>query len=220
MADKAQGGFQLGQAGQPVTPSPVPAAEPAQVNQVEGSTENQPQFVTREEALQLAQQAAAEVLKQAQSLTDKSQARVMKEIDRLSKAGITATPEQVKQMVAAEEQSQQQEVPGNQAVQPEPQGLPADPVVRKAIQIMQDEGGGQITKDEPEFNMIDQKTDDPEVFLASVHAAAKAKAERTKSIGNPARMPVTASGGGTHVPNYQNMSGVDILEEYNKNHPL
>lgn len=217
MSDTTKGGFQIDQAGQPVTPSPAPAAEQAPIS-TEGSTESTPQYVTRDEALKMAKEAASEAIRQAQSLSDKSTARIMKEIERLSKAGITATPEQVQKMIATEES--QQEVSAQPAVQQTNQEQPSDPVVRKAVKIMQEALGKNIEQDAPEQKLINKETDDPEVFLASVREATAAYKERAANIGNPARMPTTATGGGNHVPDYRNRSGVDILEEYNKNHPL
>lgn len=172
--------------------------------------------------------AAAEAIRRRQqSANDKEVAEIAKAIKTLKEAGLNVTAEQVLQMRSA----QATQLPGNvsgqpvqQVTQPNAQPVtqeqPNDPVIRKAFQIMETEGGKQLEQTDPEFKLINGNTDDPEEFLKSVHEAAAAYAKRTGNLSNPARIPVLAGGASPHTPNYANKSGVEILEEYNKAHPL
>lgn len=215
MGDELNTGLQPGQAGQPVTPSQSADVQ-SQPSAGEGSDGGAPQYVTKSEALQMAKDAANEAVRQAQSLTDKSQARIIREVERLTKNGIQATPEQVQKMIAAEEQSAQSQtgaISGQQAAQPA-QEMPTDPMVRKAVNIMQEEAGGAIPQDAPEFKLIDSVTDDPEVFLKSVHDASQAYAKRTGNLGNPARIPSLSNGSETHRPAHEGKTGLQTLDDY------
>ena len=179
--------------------------------------------------------AAAEALRRLQqSEIDKQAAVVAKGIKALREAGYAVTAEQVLQLVSSNLTNKPGAVSVQAAAQPPagtapaPQGgqspaqggePPADPVLRKAFDIMEQECGGPIDEKDPEYGLIAQ-TNDPLDFLESVKAAAQAKAKRTGNLSNPARIPVLAGGTSSHTPNYANTPGVDILEEWNKAHPL
>lgn len=210
---------------------PIQPEQPGQV--ADGSETIQPVGATDKFTAQVPQQdadavAAAEAVRRLQqSEIDKQAAVVAKGIKALREAGYVVTAEQVLQLVSTNltpkpgAVSDQQAVQPAQGTAPAPQGgePPADPVVRKAVEIMEQECGGPIDEKDPEYGMIAQ-TNDPLEFLESVKAAAEAKAKRTGNLSNPARIPVLAGGAGSHTPNYQNVPGVDILEEWNRTHPL
>lgn len=216
MGDELNTNLQSEQAGQPVNSSNAAdvQSQPSATENADGGT---PQYVTKDEALKMAREAATDAIRQAQSLTDKAQARIMQEVNRLKQNGIQATPEQVQKMIVSEEraaaQSQQSDISSQQAAQPG-QETSDDPVVRKAFKIMNEDGGGQIPQDAPEFKLIDAETDDVEVFLNSVRTASKAYAARTQNLSNPARNPSLAGGTGTHTPSHLNKTGAETLDEY------
>ncbi len=171
--------------------------------------------------------AAAEAIRRMQhSEIDAKAKKVAQVINDLKGQGITVSAEQVIQMMSASAGTAPGKVPAKpaeQAATPIPDGemeQPGDPVVREAMDMMTEIAGRQLDESDPEFELIDKETDKPSVFLASVKAAAEAYAKRTNNIGNPARIPVLAGGASSHTPNYQNVPGVDILEEWNRTHPL
>lgn len=171
--------------------------------------------------------AAAEAIRRLQhSEIDAKAKQVAKVIGDLKAQGITVSAEQVIQLMQGGANLAPGQVPNQQqqlaamSVDDAGQEIPSDPVVREAIDTMMEIAGKQIDESDPEFELIDKVTDKPSVFLASIEKAAKAYAARTGNIANPARIPVLAGGTGSHTPNYQNVPGVDILEEWNKSHPL
>jgi hypothetical protein len=205
-----------GQVGQPAQASqqvenPAGAGAQQQVSQ---------QFVTVEQVESIASRAAEnayqKALQSAQSMQDKASDRVRKEVEqRFAAAGINATPEQVQKYIdSQQQQSQQAASQASNAQLGQTVSQPAnDPVVNKALQIAQ-EKGVTFEKDDPEMEMIDKSTDDPEVFLASVRKAADAKAVRVGSVGNPARMPVTTNGSHSNQPLHAGLNGTDTLDSY------
>lgn len=207
MPDLQSAANSAGQAGQPAQTSGQQPVIPAVTPENPGGN-NAPQYVTKAEAQGMVQEA----LRQAQSMTDKSKAQVMNEVERLTKAGITATPEQVQKMISAEEANQSQQVNSQQqqAAQPAAQeNQPLDPVVRKALKI-QDELGVKLDPDDPEMQLVVQ-TDDPEEFLNSVRAAVNKKSERVKASGNPGRIPALLGGSTSHTVEHAGMSATQTL---------
>ena len=81
-----------------------------------------------------------------------------------------------------------------QAAQPQAQQV--DPVTATA-QMMMQKAGVIIERDDPELSLVDNTTDDPDVFLQSVRKAIEAKKQRTsRQVGNPAAMPGELGTGG------------------------
>lgn len=219
MSDLLTNGALPGQAGQPATSSPQNAETPS-ANAAENPGGETTQYVTKNEAQQLAKDAAADAVRQMQSLSDKAQAKIEKQINSLKAVGITATPEQVRKMVATEEANESAgEISNPGAAQQQAMEPPLDPVVRKAFMIME-EAGVKVTAEDPEFSLIDSKTEDPEVFLDSVRAATNKMAARLNVKGSPARMPAVSSNSKPTVPNHAGKTGTNILDEYYKEHPL
>jgi len=199
--------FQLEQVGTPVTtPNPVDSVGTTPVVQPDADVV-----------------AAAEAIRRKnQSELDKEAAGIAREYKEWKAKGNSGTVEQMLQQsqVIQPPIPQQIQAGSAQANTGPGAGEVTDPVIRKAFSIMETEGGKRLEASDPEFAIIDSKTDDPELFLASVHKAAEAYAKRTGNLSNPARIPTLAGGASPHTPNYANVPGVDILEEYNKAHPL
>lgn len=143
-----------------------------------------------------------------QSLTDKGQARIMAQLDRLKNAGISATPEQVEKLIREEEKTK---APVNSPATPakQTQGETAnDPVLEDAYRILKAAGidpnsVNMEDANDPDIGLIDSKTNSPYQFLRSVEAYAKARSERPSRQSNPARTP-----GFTGAPNG---AGVDSI---------
>lgn len=199
-----------------------PEQAPEVANPVEQTAQVQPAVQQDPDVM-----AAAEAIRRQQhSEIDAKAKQVAKVIGDLKAQGITISAEQVIQLMQSGASRAPGQVPNQQPQQSAtPEGgagqeMPADPVVREAMDTMMEIAGKQLEESDPEFELIDKETDKPSVFLASVQKAAEAYAKRTGNIANPARIPVLAGGAGSHTPNYQNTPGVDILEEWNRSHPL
>lgn len=171
-----------------------------------------------------------DALHKSQSHTDKTAARITKELTRLQQAGIQATPEQVQALIDQEAGSAQPSQPAPAAPVSPPAAAPAqaqtqaqpapgseqDPVTAAAVAIMQ-EAGIQVEEADPEFAMVDTKTDNAGKFLASVNKAVQAKRERIQR--DPAaRIPSLGGGSGAGSSGVSSMSGVDTLESYFTSH--
>jgi len=212
METNQNGAIQQGQAGQPVTPSQAPVAQPAPVA-TETPAGSQPQFVTRQEAEQMVEK----VVRQVQSKMDSTSAAISKEVQRLAQAGITATPEQAKAIVEAREAESLPAAISGQPAAPQVPEVVADPVIRKSLKIMEETAGMRITPDLPEYSLIDAQTDDPEVFLESVRKASNAFKERNANLSNPARMPSLSTGGASSTPSHAGQSATATLDSYYEN---
>ena len=217
--EKANEGFQLEQPGQAANPSAQPVPEnPA------GTTQQVQPVAPQVDSDTLAIQD--QLKKQRQSAYDKEIAEIAKAVKVLKDKGLIQSVEQMNGFnpaAPAQSQGQIQGQPTQQAAQPNVQQspeIPSDPVIRKAFQIMESEGGKRLENTDPEFKLINGNTDDPEEFLTSVHAAAQAYNKRTGNLANPARIPTLAGGDSPHTPNYASTPGVDILEAWNRDHPL
>jgi len=159
--------------------------------------------------------AAAEALRrQKQSEADKEAAEIAKRFKAWKAAGNTGTVEQMLQQPAAIQSQPGQPVQPAQAAKPAADGQQPDPVIQKAMFIMEEYAGGPIPEDAPEYQSINKDTKDPKEFLESIRAASKAFAERTANLSNPARIPSLAGGAGTHVPPYANLTATEGLNQY------
>lgn len=213
METNQNGNIQQGQAGQPANTSHAPVAQPAPIA-TELPSGSQPQFVTKQEAEQMVKAATEQVARQVQSKMDSTSAAISKEVQRLAQAGITATPEQAKAIVEAREAESFQAPISGQPAAPQVPEVVADPVIRKSLKIMGEVG---LTNDQEEFKLIDQETDDPEVFLESVRKASKAFAERNANLSNPARVPSLSSGSSSSTPSHAGKSATATLDDYYSN---
>lgn len=160
--------------------------------------------------------AAAEAIRRkAQSEFDREAARIAKEYRDWKAKGNTGTVEQMLQGIQGiqTQPGDQIQKPAADANEANANGSSPDPVVQRAMFIMDEYAGGMIPEDAPEFKMIDQKTNDQNEFLTSVRKASQAYAERTKNIANPARIPALAGGSGTHTPNHTKLSGTETLDK-------
>ena len=205
-------GIQPGQSGTTENLSPAP-----KVDEIPGGSTQQVAPVGQDAD---AVAAAEAVRRKQQSENDRETAKIANAIRTLRSQGINASADQVMQMLSSDPSKLQGNVspqPVQQAAQPNVSGTgqeqSGDPVVRKAFSIMESEGGKHLDANDPEFKMIDAETDDPEVFLESVHKAAQAYAKRTGNISNPARIQTLSGGTGTHVPSLAGKSSTEILEQ-------
>ncbi len=223
MGDNPQSGSiqfqQAAQAGQPA-PAPVPPS-PVQPAGGNGSAPNP--SITPE----LVQQVAEAIRKDPSfktSMFQHTDARVQQAVEakvaQLKQLGITPTPEQTQALTQKVQQDLGQQpaaptpslptpptpaptAPSPTGQAPAPQsGEAVDPVTAEAYAIMKQhglEGEAVISENDPEFALIDQKTQSPYAFLKSVEQAAVAKAVRLQR--DPAaRSPTLAAGGGAGNP--------------------
>lgn len=203
----------LAGAGNPATSK---VESPKQEPTTEPQEQDEPQFITRAEALKMIQQEATRI---SQSLTDKASARIQKEIDRLQKAGIEATPEQVRALVQAEA-DQQEEPARRQPTQARQQEGPPHPAIALAESRMKRAGidPDNLTQDDPDFSMIDFEalnSDDDTTFLNSVDGFIAANKARK---GSPARLPMAGNrtGGGSEAALVQELDRL-VKESPSKN---
>jgi hypothetical protein len=194
--------------GQPEQSSPQqPPANP--VTQGQETAQGEQQYLTREEALRFLQ---SQLDKRDTRITSSFESKLREQLGALQAAkaaGLQLTPEQ--------EAAYQQNVLQN-ALKPDPITQPApaqeqpvsdaglDPINAEAMRLMQN-AGAMIEQGDPEASML--KLDgSPYEYLASVKAAAEAKAARlnqsgkqTQNTTNPppaaARLPAT---GGPSAP--------------------
>lgn len=207
---------------------PAPASPPAEQPQGNAS---QPEYITRQEAQRMAEDAAEAAFRKAQGLLDKRSDGLLKKvqtdirnieqaIDLQKKAGIVITPEQedkLKQQAYMRALSESESAPqpgegatssaspapaGAPAAQPAAQVEPLDPVSAEALNMMQ-VAGVSIEESDPEYQTIDQNS--PYRFLKSVEAAIVAKKARLASnpqpSGAPTRTPTNLGSTGVHNPN-------------------
>lgn len=187
----------------------IPSPQPVEGEQGKAT----PEYVTKEEAQRLAKEAAAEALRQAQSLFDKGNDRTMKKVqadlqnlskslDLQRKAGIEVSPEQeetlrqrvISQVLSAPDQPESP--PATQAAQAQAPAKPAeelDPINAEARK-MEAAAGVVVAEDDPEFKTIIVNRSGYE-FLKSVEAAIAAKKER---LGMPPENAIPNLGGGTN----------------------
>lgn len=144
----------------------------------------------------LVEETAEAKFRQAQSLTDKAEARVMEKVAQAGNASGGAAP--AKGQAGGEPPAAPAaEVKAGEAVQP-PAKADAEAITQTAWGIME-RMGVEITKDDPESELLDRSN--PGAFYASVAAACQAKAKRLNSpppaainpmgAGAPARVDYT-----------------------------
>lgn len=200
-----------------------------------GGQPGQPEekYLTQQEAQKLIDEA---LKRQKQSFSDTLSDRVKKEIDRLKKAGIQATPEQVAQLMNSEPEGNgnlQQSAnlqPTSQTLAQGNGSQALDLVETQALAWMKEDGvednpilleaykvqasvGTHVLDDDLEAKMIVKGKNLLET-MQSIQAAALAKKERLSKHGSPARMPSLSSGGGSSRPDYSRVKGADILKDY------
>ena len=175
---------------------------------------NQDRTITLSEAQRLIQDAVNQSLRQSQSLTDKSEARIRKDIqDKLNQidqarktfeaAGVTITPEineRIRRQVIDDgllgETSQAGA--GTQPAAEPSQANANDPISQTALTMMQ-EAGVTVLDTDPEASMLDQSS--PRAFLRSLDKAIEAKRERMgsnpgNSLQQGQRMPTNLGAAG------------------------
>lgn len=213
-------------------------AVPAATGQTAGENAAQPQYVTLEQATKLAQDAAEEAFRRAQSLYSKGQAgfekrvqadlkNLEKALDLQKKAGVTITPEQensmrqqvINQAFMEDGQNTGQPNQGTAPAQaPEGEEVPNNPIEATAWQMMRD-AGIDIYDEDPEFALVDQETENAYAFLKSIETAIEAKRQRL--AGSPAgqqqtRLPTNAGASGQPTNNYAGRKGIDLLTEWSR----
>lgn len=178
-----------GASGQPVTAAP--AGQPAEQAQ-------QPQYLTKDEALKLMQDIAT---KTAQSFVDKSSSRIEQKIADIRAQVGTLTPDQEANLRAtlAKSEAQTPQSPAADAPAQPAQAAQAspdnDPKLDAAWAMMK-AANVAIEANDPEFKTININAD-PVEFFAQVQQAINAKAARLSSKENPnARTPL----GGVTTP--------------------
>ena len=186
-----------GEAGQPETSQGV------------SQPKDQPQYVTVDQVNALIEQ----VKRDSQSLVDKSMGRVSRDLASLKDAvekvratGVEITPEQEKEMrsrvieqsLAEVDKPSQEKQETQPAAQLEAKPAP-DPVSAVAVQMMKSILGGDIVANtDPEAELVDKETRNPDEFLASVRKAAeakKARQEQERLEQAQARSPVMGGSG-------------------------
>lgn len=214
MVDNAKGLSALAGAGNPATSQ---VESPKQEPTTEPQEQEETQFITRAQALKMIQEEATRI---SQSLTDKATARVQKEISRLQKAGIQATPEQVRALVQEETENAQEEPTRKQTTQARQQDGPPHAAIVIAENRMKRAGidPETLTQDDPDFSKINFQalnTDDDDTFLNSVNEFIAANKARR---GSQARLPMAGNrtGGGTEAALVEEMNRL-IAESPSKN---
>lgn len=195
-------------AGAQANPQPSNPAQPAESSAQEGQAQadNTPKFLTEEAARQLFDSL---FLSKGQQIAAKTEGRVRKVLEAAQAQGVTMTAQQAQQIIATADTEAQQAQP-QQQVQAQPQAQPAQqqpstparqeqpqavhPVIAVAQQMMS-EAGITLEDSDPENSLVDQKTTNPAVFLASIQAAIDAKARRQAAAGTPARIPSLGGNG-------------------------
>lgn len=209
------------------------AGEPGAASQAEPNAQ-QPggaKFVTFEEAQRMATEAAERALRQAQSMTDKSESRIKREItDRMAKiaeatdllkaAGVEITPEvteRVRQAVVMESLTK-----GSDPGQPSAPATPSqaapnagsepnpDEITAQAHRMMS-QAGVWIEQGDPEVAQLSQ--DSPYAFLHSVELAINAKKARMT-----ARQQAAGPAPGARTPTNAGPSGPapGLMAQYQK----
>jgi hypothetical protein len=171
---------------------------------------DQPQYVTRDQMDAVIEQ----VRRDTQSLVDKNVGRMSQHLSKLNEAiervratGLEISPEQEKEMRtrALEKALSEADAPPSQEKQDTPAAAqpttqPAlDPVSVVALNVMKGIlGGDVVTNADPEAELVDKDTKNPDEFLASVRKAAEAKKARLEGEKlelAQARSPVLGGGG-------------------------
>ena len=173
-----------------------------------------PQYVSKDEFEKFQEQFRRET----QGLVDKNMSRVDKRIadanrkveqfvETAKAVGTAFSPEQIEKMrsdLVQKAISVPDEVPAQAPQQTDPVLLQADAMIRLA--------GVDMNPNVPEWSMVDQKTQDPAVFIASLEKALQARktnltqAQTKQPTGDPAATPGMV-GVGTEVTQ-------DLMKQY------
>jgi hypothetical protein len=196
----------LQQAAGQATPQPSSGAVSGQPeNAPQGGQPAEPQYLTRDEALRMIQEAT----KQAQSLVDKSSARIESKIAEVRAQVGTLTPEQetnLRTKLANEAAAPTQSPAPNAQAQPG-QAAPAseatNPALDAAFELMTKKGI-VINDDDPELKLIDTANPTAE----QVEKAISAKVARLSNTADPTRAPL----GGGNLPAAAPMTPRAMLE--------
>ncbi len=150
--------------------------------------------------------------RKAQSITDKTTARVQKVLQAAQQQGLQITPQQAQAMLdVADAENQQQAQPQQPQTTPQPsrQQPPSQPAqsrseaapdqaphpVLATADAMIQASGISFDDGDPELELIDKETKNPLEFLNSIDKAIKEKQARLQKAGDPARMPSLSSQG-------------------------
>ncbi len=202
------------------TPSGTPYQGAGEVKPQEEVKE--PGALTEQRILELIQQATkdavGEGLKRFQSMSDKAEARVRKEIARIEKAmgdaGIELTPEQKRVLEGNTRESirQELEITEGGSNEGEPMSTMSSPppaVIAKTNEKMRllelDYGVSIDEKSDPEAGLVNFSDPDPLRFLQQYENALKAKSFRIKSASS---QQASARGSSENVVATQNIGGV------------
>jgi hypothetical protein len=177
--------------GQPANLSSGEGSGQTPGNTQQGSSQAEPQYLTKDEAMRLIE----DVTKKAQSLVDKSSARIDQRIAEVRAQLGTLTPDQetnLRAKLAAEEPTQSPAQDANaQPGQAAPTSEATTPAQDAAFAVMEKKGV-IIGDDDPELKLID-------VSNPTVEQVEKAIAAKVKRLSNPAD-PARAPLGGGNMP--------------------
>lgn len=169
----------------------------------------QPDVLTRSEVERMVKEAEDKAFQRAQSLFDKGQGKVSKELkelqvtlDNLKAHGVEVPPEKVRAMQdEAIRKAFVQDEPAPPAngktptpAQPGQAAANSDPVTAEAWAMMQ-KAGVVIEDSDPEAATLDQSS--PYAFLKSIDAAIIAKQQRLLAQGKPAEVRLPGQSGGS-----------------------
>ena len=194
----------------------VSQSTPQDVENVEQQEETASEYLTRDEAQRLMDSVKEDVLRQTQSLTDKTASRIDKKLqDELKKinevitlqrkAGIDITPDQERAMRQTAYDNVFSQLSENDpehptGVQPQPAGE-KDQVMQATAMLMNrltdgvyKDVGTVLMEGDPEVGLIDNST--PEAYLKTLRKAAEKKAQR---VSTPAEARITSLAKGTQT---------------------
>lgn len=176
---------------------PAPPAQDQPAGSKEVTQDAQPQYVTREEAQRLAQEAAEQAFRRAQGLNDKQAAKINGRIDELltsykAVTGQEPTPE-IRERARQEAEKQAQQ-PGD----PGPDDLIAQ--VNRRIDQLYENAGLKVYPGDPEEELLDKSN--PDAFVQSIERALTVK--KARLAGSPtspepapvAQAPIIGNAGG------------------------
>lgn len=190
------------QANQDGAPTQAPAQEPGtpSVEVTQGTTPDQPKWITQEEAQKIAEAAAEAAFRRAQGLNDKTASRINSQMAEMLKSYKALTGQEPDANIQARARTQ-----AEQMVRSQPEGnnggQAVEDVNRKAAELYRT-SGITLEEDDPEARTVDQSS--PEKFLSSLQAAIDAKRTRTsnnKPQTNPiGSAPILGNRGGPSNP--------------------
>lgn len=163
--------------------------------QTQPQVEKQPEYITREEAQRLVQEAADQAFRKAQSSNDRFKARVIDPFEKILQEYTSTTGQKPPDQAVKALEMLKTDVPQQQ---PSRATDPAGEIERKTDELYK-KAGFYVEEADPEAKGIDQSS--PERFLQTLEAALVAKASRINKLPavqepNPAAIPAL---GGTGV---------------------